>query len=164
MPAAIRLATSLDTDALKAIEDRVFPGDRLSRRSFARLIATPSATVLVAGVDGDIAGYAIVLFRSGASAARLYSIAATVTGVGSALLGAAESAVLARGCKSLRLEVRADNARTIALYRRRGYAQCGERPGYYEDGERALRFEKLLHGSVGAPRGSGVTTAGSSLS
>lgn len=148
MPAAIRTATPQDIDALVAIENRVFPGNRLSRRSFAHLIGAPTAEVLVAQVDGAVAGYAIVLFRRGAAASRLYSIAAIVRGQGSALLAAAEETAAARGAHALRLEVRRDNARAIRLYRQAGYEPLGEIRGYYDDGMAALRFEKVL----GVPR------------
>jgi ribosomal protein S18 acetylase RimI-like enzyme len=148
MPAAIRTATPKDIDALTAIESRVFPGNRLSRRSFAHLISAPSASVLVAEVAGSIAGYAVVLFRRGLDTARLYSVASIVKGQGSALLDAAEAAAAARAAHALRLEVRRDNARAIALYRRAGYAPIGEVRAYYDDGMAALRFQKVL----GVPR------------
>jgi ribosomal protein S18 acetylase RimI-like enzyme len=144
MPAAIRTATQHDIDPLTAIENRVFPGNRLSRRSFAHLVAAPSAAVLVAEGGAGIAGYAIVLFRRGIDTARLYSLASVVKGEGARLLEAAEAAAAAHGAARLRLEVRRDNARAIALYRRAGYEPIGEFLAYYDDGMAALRFEKAL--------------------
>lgn len=144
MPAAIRPATHDDIDALTAIENRVFPGDRLSRRSFARLVRAASAMVLVAEAGSEVAGYALVLLRAGSTVARLYSIASLRPGAGSALLAAAEEAARRRGCERLRLEVRDDNARAIELYRLAGFRGAGEVPDYYEDGATALRFEKSL--------------------
>lgn len=144
MPAVILPATANDVDALVAIENRVFPGDRLSRQALSRLIDRPSATVLVARPGGAVGGYAVVLFRRGSHAARLYSIASVVKGQGTALLAAAEAEAAARGARLLRLEVRRDNSRAVAFYRRHGYEPIGERLGYYEDGMAALRFEKRL--------------------
>jgi ribosomal protein S18 acetylase RimI-like enzyme len=42
------------------------------------------------------------------------------------------------GCMTLTLEVRADNAPALALYRRAGLAEVGRRTGYYPDGEDAI--------------------------
>jgi [ribosomal protein S18]-alanine N-acetyltransferase len=89
-----------------------------------------------------------VLFRRGSTGARLYSIAAAAgsegAGVGGTLLSAAEYAAQGRGCRSLRLEVRADNDRARALYERNGYSRVGDVPGYYADGATALRYLKQL--------------------
>ncbi|MBL8583557.1 MAG: GNAT family N-acetyltransferase [Rhizobiaceae bacterium] len=144
MPSVIRPAEPRDVDALLAIETRVFPGDRLSPRAFARLVGRPSAAVLVADTDGAVSGYAVVLMRRNSKVARLYSIASVVHGQGSALLEAAQEVAAARGAERLRLEVRRDNARAIAFYRRHGFEPIGERLDYYEDGMAALRFEKRL--------------------
>ena len=65
-------------------------------------------------------------------------------GTGRRLVAAAEAAALAAGARTLRLEVRADNQRAIALYRSTGYGAIGERPDYYADGMTALRYEKSL--------------------
>ena len=137
-----------DIADLAAIENVAFPGDRLSRRSLKRLLGSPSATAIVVEWEGRMAGYAVVLFRRGTLAARLYSIAVAPKlagrGIGSALLNAAPDAALARGRTLVRLEVRADNRPAIALYEKAGYRAIGRKPGYYEDGEDALRMEKSL--------------------
>src|SRR5512132_2007913 len=73
--AQVRPAQAADLDALLALESQAFRTDRISRRSFRRLLAAPSAAVMVAEHGGEIAGYALVLFRNGTPIARLYSIA-----------------------------------------------------------------------------------------
>src|SRR4051812_27460918 len=74
--AHVRLAGRGDIDALMELEHKVFETDRLSRRSLARLLRSPTAQVLVAQEPGgDLAGTAIVLFRPRSAVARLYSIA-----------------------------------------------------------------------------------------
>lgn len=153
----LRPAGSEDVDALKNLEDRCFETDRLSRRSFRRFIAAGSATCLVAeGPDGEPAGYALVIYRAGTALGRLYSIAVAppLRGRGCAgrLLAAAEEAAFARGCVELRLEVRADNAAAIALYRARGYREFGRFRDYYEDHEEAVRLRKRLNDSRRAER------------
>ena len=138
-----------DLDDLEALENAVFPGDRLSRRSLRRYIEAPTTRLLVVdGHAGALAGYSLVAFRSGSALARLYSIAvgtaAAGEGVGRALLAGAEREAAHRGCRALRLEVRVDNTRAIALYERNGYIRFGELSDYYDDGATALRLEKTL--------------------
>jgi ribosomal protein S18 acetylase RimI-like enzyme len=144
----IRKAERGDLEALVALEERVFATDRLSRRSLARFIASPSAEVLVAQHKGEPAGIAIVLFRRRALVARLYSIAvaphAGGRGLGSMLLDAAETAAVGRGCARMRLEVHEANHAAISRYRKSGYREFGRHPRYYEDGADAVRFEKRL--------------------
>lgn len=152
MPAVIRPARATDIDALAAVENAVFEGDRLSRRSFRRLIGRASAVLLIAAENDGLAGYCLVLFRAANRTARLYSIAtapsSTGSGIGRLLLDAAEEAATQRGCTALRLEVRQDNARAVRLYEQNGYRHIGVKPNYYEDGATALHYEKALGGSA----------------
>jgi ribosomal protein S18 acetylase RimI-like enzyme len=144
----VRKAQAADLDALDALEHRVFATDHLSRRSLRHFLRSPTAEVMVAEHDGDLAGTAIVLFRPRSSVARLYSIAAAPhmggRGVGTTLLAAAENAAVERGCGAIRLEVHETNAAAIARYRKTGYREFGRHARYYEDGGDALRFEKRL--------------------
>jgi [ribosomal protein S18]-alanine N-acetyltransferase len=126
----------------------VFDRDELSRRSLRYYIGATTAVFLVAELETAIVGDAIVAFRRDSSVARLYSLAvapsATGRGLGRALLRRCEREADARGSGKLRLEVRADNAAAIALYRSAGYHEFGRYDDYYEDGASALRFEKDL--------------------
>ena len=143
----VRTARPGDVPSLDRLERLAFRGDRLSprRRLAPARGATPSA-FLVAVRGEAVLGNALVFFRRGARRARLYSIAvspdARGLGVGATLLSAAERAARRHGACELALEVRADNPVAIALYRSRGYAPIGTRPGYYFDGCDALRFVK----------------------
>jgi len=152
MPAAIRPARASDIDALVRIENAVFPTDRISRRSFRQLIERETAETLVAEVEGQIAGYCMVLFRRGSGVARLYSIAVAAeqggSGVGRLLLDAAEKIAFDHDRLVLRLEVRDDNARAIRIYEKAGYRRIGMEPDYYEDHAPALRYEKVLRGDA----------------
>lgn len=151
----VRSARGTDLDALIALEQRVFDTDQLTRASLRRLLASPSARVIVAEAGSRLAGAAVVLFRAHAKVARLYSIAVAPPmngkGVAAALLVAAERAAGRRKCRSIRLEVHETNAAAIARYRKSGYRQFGCHERYYEDGGDALRFEKLL-ATARAPR------------
>ena len=161
MQAQIRSAALADLGALIDLENRSFSSDRISRPSLRRLITSPSAAVLVATAGGRIAGYAVVLFRIGSRNARLYSLAVDpdFRGVGRELLEAAEKAAALRGCKSLRLEVRADNIRAINLYQRVSYRRFGEKPRYYADGATAIRFEKPVAPNAEVARLTGTAAA-----
>src|ERR1700676_3642001 len=144
----LRKAEGADLEALDALEHRVFATDHLSRRSLRHFLVSPTAEVMVAEQDGEVAGTAIVLFRPRSSVARLYSIAVAPhlggRGVGTMLLAAAEAAAVERGCGAIRLEVHETNAAAISRYRKSRYREFGRHAGYYEDGGDALRFEKPL--------------------
>lgn len=150
MPIAIRPARATDVDALVAIENRAFATDRISRRSFRTLLERDTVVTLIADVKGQAVGYCMVLFRKGSGVARLYSLAALPDagekGVGRTLLNAAEQAAYDRERLLLRLEVREDGQRAIALYERNAYRRIGREADYYEDGASALRYEKILRG------------------
>lgn len=144
----IRQATLRDLDGLVELERRCFDSDLISRRSFRHLLTRANASLLVADEDGALAGYALVVFNRGTALARLYSIAVDAAfrgrGVGRALLAAAEAEALARGCVSMRSEVRLDNDASLALFVGNGYRRIEELEDYYEDHMGAFRFERTL--------------------
>lgn len=144
----IRDARTGDIDALCGLETASFPGDRIPRASFRRLVAGETAALRVATRKDDLLGYSLLLFRRGSAIARLYSIAvagaARGQGVGRRLLRDAQRLARARGADRLRLEVRADNAAAIRLYEDLGYRPFGRYPDYYDDGMAALRMERRL--------------------
>lgn len=145
---AIRAAGPGDLDAIDAIEAASFTADRFARRNLARLLRSGTAEVLLAENEGEPVGYVLLLFRAGAKAARLYSLAvspqARGKGAAAKLVQAAARRAIGRGCDRLRLEVRASNEAAARLYRRAGFRTLREWPGYYEDGESALRMEWRL--------------------
>lgn len=147
---AIRPATLDDVESLVQLEQACFDSDRLTRRNFRYLLTQGNALLLVDDGQGSgrLRGYALVLFRTGTSLARLYSIAvapdARGRGIGQALIEAAEAASRDRDCVAMRLEIRADNAAAEKLYRKMGYRPFGTYPDYYEDHADAVRMEKSL--------------------
>ena len=145
----IRPAVPADVPALEALENTVFPGDRLSRRSLRYYVSAPTATTLVLAEDSDgVVGDAIVAYRRTSPTARLYSLAVrgdrSGQGLGRKLLAACEAAAASHGKQFLVLEVRDDNASAICLYKKAGYEQFGTYEDYYEDGATAIRFRKAL--------------------
>lgn len=152
MAASMQLRTAVagDVGALCDLEQLSFQTDRLSRRSFERLLASQTALVLVAARPGRIASALVMLFRQGARRCRLYSFAVEPAlwgqGLAAEMLRSAERRASQKGVSVVRLELRRDNHRAAAFYRKLGYRPIGIRPGYYEDGEDAIRFEKNIGG------------------
>ncbi len=148
--ATIREAGVQDVDALVALEQAAFQGDRISRRQFRYLLTRGHARTLVAPgpVGRGLLGYVMLLFSRGTSLARLYSIAvgeaARGMGLGRELVRAAEEVARRNGCADLRLEVRRDNPASLALFRGMGFREFGTIEDYYEDHMGALRLQKSL--------------------
>lgn len=143
-----RLATVDDLPALLALENQCFTLDRLTPRSFRWMLSHANASLLVAQRDGQLMGYALLLFHRGTSLARLYSIAiaeqARGHGLGARLLEQAERCALEHERAYLRLEVRTDNPKAIALYECHGYRRFAQVDDYYQDHTSALRYEKRI--------------------
>jgi len=146
----IRRAKRDDIAALVDIENASFPGNRLDRRRFRYLLGAAHGVTLVdaPGDPGALRGYILLLFRSNSPIARVYSIATHPAhlgqGVASGLLRAAEQLALDHGYGRQRLEIRADNVASLALFGRNGYRAFGRHGVYYHDGVDALRLEKTL--------------------
>ncbi|MEQ8748890.1 MAG: GNAT family N-acetyltransferase [Amphiplicatus sp.] len=145
----LRDARASDLDAIDRLEGASFSAvDRFPRRTLSRAIRNETASVIVAELNESIAGYVLLLFRKGATAARLYSLAiapgARGQGTARALVDAAATKALDRGCARLRLEVRQSNLAARRLYERAGFMLIATKPGYYEDGETALQMEMRL--------------------
>lgn len=145
----VRRAGISDLDDLLALEQHAFDGDRMGRAQYRRHLDSDSARILVASAAHHrFLGAAVLFFRTGSRVARLYSLASHPEGhgrgTGSALVQAAEVMARRRHCRVLRLEVRCDNQRAIALYERLGYQRIGQLATYYEDGADGWRYEKVL--------------------
>lgn len=143
-----RLARKNDIPRLLAIENTCFTEDKLTRRNFQWMLDKAHADIIVAEQQRQTVGYGLLLYRRGTSLARLYSLAILPdfrgSGLGEALLIELERYARQRDCLFLRLEVRPDNARAIALYQRLGYRQFDRKLDYYEDHSEALCFEKRI--------------------
>ena len=148
-PRILRTATSADIPALVRLENQSFPTDRLSSRNFRYMLSKGNAvTVVETDRDGEIRGYALVLFHRGTPLARLYSIAVSPRwrgkGIGRVLMKAAEEAARDRDAAYMRLEVRADDKETQEFYKRLGYRPFGYHSQYYEDHTDAVRMDKVI--------------------
>ncbi len=144
----LRLAKTEDVSQLVDLEEKSFNGDKLSSRNFRHLILKGNASTLVAEEAGAFLGYVTVLFRENLAMARIYSIAVSMhargKGVGRVLAQGAEKEALDKGCTLIRLEIRQDNEASLKLFHGLDYRDFGFYPGYYEDGEPAVRLQKSL--------------------
>ena len=147
---AIRPATCDDLDVIDAIEAASFALDRFPRRNLRRMLAGGRTRFWIA-LSGDVpVGYAAFSFRAGAGTARLYSLAVLPEfkgqGLGQGLIEAGIAYASNTGHYAMRLEVRETNQAARKLYERLGFRLLSRHTSYYEDGETALRYERLIAG------------------
>ncbi|MGA1837554.1 ribosomal protein S18-alanine N-acetyltransferase [Herbiconiux sp. 11R-BC] len=152
----LRRASVADLDAIMALEEASFESDAWSRESMAREIEHPFCYYLV-GVDeatpDALAGYAGLLCPPGSVDADIQTIAVTSTargrGLGRQLMQRLLGEAVARGARSMFLEVRADNPVAHGLYLSLGFTDIAVRPAYYQpDGVDAI----VMKAELKAPR------------
>lgn len=144
----VRKARKDDLGGMVALENRSFEFDLFTRKQYRYLIAKANSTAFVLLVSKIISGTAIVLWRKNSTKAHLYTIAVDPAfqgrGLGKRLLDVCLKEARRRGCDRFSLEVRADNNRAIALYKKSGYEITGRVAKYYEDDCDALQMQKSL--------------------
>lgn len=122
-----------DPQALAALHARCF-AQGWSAAEIAGLLRRPEVVALTSPVASPD-GFALV--RTAAGEAELLTLAvvpeARRRGLGAALLARALATAAARHATEMFLEVAADNSAALALYRRAGFEQVGQRRGYYRD-------------------------------
>ena len=131
-----------DIAPVMELEHELFAEDAWRPEMFwSELAQTDTRHYLVAqdgsgppNVSARIAGYAGLL--TGPDDADIQTIAVRQshwgTGIGATLLGTLLREAARRGCDRVLLEVRVDNERAQALYRRFGFTPVGVRRGYYQ--------------------------------
>lgn len=141
-----------DLEFLVELEEGGFdPRERWSETAWNAELQAGNRVVLVARAgDGGLLG-AISCSISGETAELLRIVVdqrSRRQGLGSALVMAAVDAVAARGATEMVLEVGADNAAALSVYRRHGFVELDRRTGYYGSGTDALvmRRRPLLSG------------------
>lgn len=123
-----------------ALERTLFPADAWSVEQFWQELAQDTRTYAVAEYDGSVVGYAGIFVLGPDSDLQTIAVSERVqgTGVGRELLEWALRTAASQNAAFMLLEVRADNARAIDLYRRAGFERLSLRRGYYPDGQDAL--------------------------
>jgi ribosomal-protein-alanine N-acetyltransferase len=145
----LRPMTLADLPSVMVLEDELFAPDTWSEAMYRDELSRPDTRhYLVAEDDGDgspvVIGYAgLIAYDDEAHVATL-GVAGERQGEGlgarllDALLAEAD-----RRAPVVLLEVRAENAVALGLYRRRGFVEIGRRRGYYQpSGEDALVMKR----------------------
>jgi len=142
--------TAHDLMNMVDLERECFTTEAYTERQMRDLLESPNAIAFLAKVDADIAGFVISLVEDfeGAELGHIVTIDVAVKhrrrGIGLTLLEAAEDALSQRKARTVYLEVRADNASALQLYRKQGYVKTEILENYYSSGIRALRMTKQL--------------------
>ena len=137
-----------DFEQLWKIDQECFArGISYSRRELEHYVGRPRAFTLVAQAEGKIVGF-LVADRDRRSRGHIITIdvrpAARRSGLGSALMMAAEHRLAEAGCKIIYLETAVDNAAALAFYKRHGYRIVNAIPRYYLDSIDALVLAKPI--------------------
>lgn len=110
----------------------------------------PECMVLIASVQGEIGGFAIMQFGDRQAHLLLLAVQPLYrrSGIGRDMLEWLEKSCGTAAIESIRLEVRARNRPALAFYRACGFLQTGRLSGYYERRESAVIMRKQLAGAV----------------
>jgi [ribosomal protein S18]-alanine N-acetyltransferase len=136
-------ATQVHAAALAAIHAASFPaGQAWGADAIGLQLALPGSFGLL-----DLRG-GMLLGRAAGDEAEVLTLAVAPAmrrrGIGANLLQEAKAQAVTRGADAIFLEVAADNAAALALYRREGFAEVGRRRRYYADASDALLMRVTL--------------------
>ncbi|WP_341537793.1 ribosomal protein S18-alanine N-acetyltransferase [Kocuria tytonicola] len=137
---ALRAMQPGDLDRVHALETELFPEDAWPRTMFDEELAHPTRRYWVITRDREVVAYAGMMCIPPVGDVQTIAVAAEHegNGLGSALLRVLHEAAVDAGATEMMLEVRADNPRAQALYRRFGYRHIHTRAHYYGPGHDAL--------------------------
>jgi ribosomal-protein-alanine N-acetyltransferase len=128
----LRAIGSCDLELAAALHAACFaPGWDV--RAFAELLAMPGSTGILAIADPSPVGLLLLQLQPPDAEILTLGVVAPARrqGIGRVLLAAAADAGVAAGARRLLLDVAADNAAALALYRDAGFAVINRRPAYY---------------------------------
>lgn len=116
-----------------AIESRVYPRPWSASLFLAELSQRASRTYLVARHDGDVVGYAGMMYMGREAHVTNIAVDPHFHGrkVGTRLLLALSTEAIARGADTISLEVRVSNKVAQSMYEKFGFSAAGIRKGYY---------------------------------
>jgi ribosomal-protein-alanine N-acetyltransferase len=123
---------------------------RWTPQKVRRHIRDAETMVLVASIEGEIAGFAIMRF--GDNKAHLYLLAVEPKmqrrGIGRSMLEWLEQSCVTAGISHVRLELRKSNRAARAFYASLGYRYIGEVGGYYDKREAAVIMARSLYSAA----------------
>lgn len=150
MPFRIRQFKKADFDTLWRIDQICFdPTLAYSRPELAFYMRRPGSFTLVAEADAGIQGFVVAETRRKTGHIITIDVVqeARRTGVGSALLQAAEAQLLKTGAALVELETPVNNDAAIRFYKQKGYFVEKTVAGYYSGELDALVMSKELQHS-----------------
>ncbi|RKQ36888.1 ribosomal protein S18-alanine N-acetyltransferase [Kocuria tytonis] len=153
---ALRPMQPGDLDAVHALETVLFPEDAWPRQLFDEELAHLTRQYWVVSRDREVVAYAGMMCIPPVADVQTIAVAAAHEGrgLGATLLRVLHEAAVGAGATEMMLEVRADNPRAQALYRRFGYEHIHTRAHYYGPGHDALIMRREL-----VPAGPGARSA-----
>lgn len=151
-PVDLRRATLHDVPSILDLERACFNTleETFNRRQVRYLIGDPRAIVTVAVQDDRVLGWAVGLVRQHRKtrSGRLYAVAvhpeAQGRRLGRSLVERTLTSLAELGIVRIYLEVRADNAPAIDLYRKLGFIDHRDLPNYYSMGNHGRRMKLAL--------------------
>jgi ribosomal-protein-alanine N-acetyltransferase len=146
---SLRLARTADASSIANLSrDLIEYGLRWrwTAERVAASIRAPNVNVLVAWMDKDIAGFAIMRYGEDDAHLDLLAVAPPYrrAGIGRRLLEWLEKCAVVAGIFNVALEVRAENQEAQLFYNRMGYRTLVQLPGYYQGVEAGLRMGRDL--------------------
>ena len=131
---ALRPMRLSDLATVMELEEELFAPDTWTAAMYREELAlTGTRHYLVAEDEGTVVGYAGLIAYDDEAHVATIGVTGARQGEGAgALLLDALLAEADRRSPVVLLEVRADNERAQALYRRRGFTEIGRRRGYYQ--------------------------------
>jgi ribosomal-protein-alanine N-acetyltransferase len=152
----IELATPADAYAIARLSARVIEHGlpwRWTPPRIQRAIRDARTNVVVARLDGVVAGFGVMIYGDEVAHLVLFAVAEAQRRrrIGSRLLEWLELVARTAGIARVRLEARSDNAAARAFYRRQGYIELRAVPGMYLGMEDGVHLEKTLFEALRLP-------------
>lgn len=137
----IRPMTRNDLPVVTALEEQIYT-QPWSAHVFESEIDRSDRAYVVVDEDGDVAGYAGMLFVDDDAHVTTMAVSPTARRgrYGTRLMLALVAEALARGAKNLTLEVRVSNEAAQSLYDRFGFSKVGLRKNYYRDEDAVIMW------------------------
>jgi ribosomal-protein-alanine N-acetyltransferase len=140
-----------DLDAMHALDVVCFERPfRFTRRAMQRFAEMKKALVLIAEIDGILAGFCILHVENAEDASAGYIVTLDVgpqhrhSGMGRALMQQAEIQAADAGCSLIVLHVYTGNTDAIAFYERLGFTVSHRDEGFYGIGRAAFAYVKRV--------------------
>lgn len=148
---SIRPARPADATRIRALDVQAYGDNAYGHTTISQFLDLFPRLLLVAEVDGAVAGYALGAVsadgRRGLLAALIVAPEHRGLGLGEALARALVDALRAHAVGEVFLTVHPDNAAAQKLYAKMGFALAGPRPDYYGPGTTALEMRRAWDSS-----------------